>query len=360
MYTFLDRGYEMKDEDKTKEELTSELVDLRQHLAELERRAKDSVRAEQVLRESMDRLKLALATAHMDIWEWDIMTNRMIWPENVEEIFGPVSGSFEGTFETFLSLIHPDDRSVVIRAVKNTLENVEKGNRYEVEFRIIKPNGEIRWNRGKGLLFRDQAGRPLRMVGLGLDITEYKQAEEALRAASLVDELTGLYNRRRFLALGEHQLKIASRMKRRLSLLFIDLDGLKWINDSHGHTEGDMALVETASILRETFRESDVIARIGGDEFAVLVTETTCAGTEILTTRLQENVTAHNDRGTRRYKLSFSVGVAQFDPEYPVSIHEMLAQADALMYEQKRDKQKYIQESFVFDRLGRLTDDFRK
>jgi len=350
----------MKKEERTKEQLISELLDLRRRVDDLERRASDCMRAEQVLRGSMDRLKLALATAHMGIWEWDIVTDRMIWPENMEAIFGPLPGPFEGTLETFLSLVHPEDRSGVIRAVKNALEDVEKGNEYEVEFRIIRPNGEIRWSRGKGLLFRDQVGRPLQMLGLFMDITESKQAEEALRAASLVDELTRLYNRRRFLALGEHQIKIASRMKRRLSLLFIDVDGLKWINDNHGHTEGDQALIDTASILRETFRESDITARIGGDEFAVLVTETTDGRTEILTGRLQENVTAYNAKGTRNYKLSVSVGVAQFDPESPVSIHEMLAQADALMYDQKRGKQKYIQESFVFDRLGRMTDVFRE
>jgi diguanylate cyclase (GGDEF)-like protein/PAS domain S-box-containing protein len=350
----------MKDTDKTKEQLISELVDLRQRVAELERIANDCRQAEQVLRESKDRLNLTLATAHMGIWEWDIVTNHMIWSEDMEAILNHVPGPFEGTFEAFLNLVHPDDRSVVMRTVKNTLESAQKGNQYGVEFRIIKPNGEIRWTHGRGLVFRDQAGRPLRMMGLGMDITERKQAEEALRAASLLDELTGLYNRRRFLALGEHQLKIANRVKRRLSLLFIDLDGLKWINDNHGHTEGDLALIDTANILRETFRESDIIARIGGDEFAVLVTETAGGGTDILTTRLQENLRAYNAKATCHYNLSVSIGVAQFDPEYPFSIHEMLTQADALMYEEKRGKQKYIQESFVFDRLGKMTEVVQK
>jgi len=296
----------------------------------------------------------------MGIWEWDIVTDHMTWSENLEAILSLAHGPFEGTFEAFLNLVHPDDRSIVMQAVNNTLESVEKGNRCEVEFRTIMPNGEIRWNHGRGLVLRDQAGRPLGMLGLGMDITERKQAEEALRAASLVDELTGLYNRRRFLALGEHQLKIANRVKRRLSLLFIDLDGLKWINDNYGHTEGDQALIETANILRETFRESDIIARIGGDEFAVLVTETTGGGTEILTTRLQENLRTYNETRTRQYDLSVSIGAAQFDPEYPLSIHEMLGQADALMYEEKRGKQKYIQESFEFDRHGKTTDVVRK
>ena len=184
------------------------------------------------------------------------------------------------------------------------------------------------------------------------DITDRKRTEEALRAASLIDELTGLSNRRRFVALAEHQLRIANRINGRLFLLFIDLDGLKQINDTHGHTEGDRALTDIAILLKETFRESDIIARIGGDEFAVLATEPSGGSTEIFTTRLQENVKAHNARESRPYELSVSIGVTQFGPESSFSVAEMLAQADALMYEHKRSKQQYIQKSFTFDRPG--------
>ena len=165
------------------------------------------------------------------------------------------------------------------------------------------------------------------------------KVEEALLALSLIDELTGLYNRRRFFVLTEQYLKLSVRTKKKLLLLFIDMDNLKWINDHHGHNEGDQALIELANILKKTFRESDIIARIGGDEFVVL-SESADENDEILMTRLYENIKDYNAKRSRRYNLSISVGATQFDPNYPVSIDELLSKADALMYAEKRRKSK--------------------
>jgi diguanylate cyclase (GGDEF)-like protein len=165
------------------------------------------------------------------------------------------------------------------------------------------------------------------------------KGEEALLALSLTDELTGLYNRRRFFVLTEQYLKVAVRKKKSLLLLFIDMDNLKWINDHHGHNKGDQALIDFANILKKTFRESDIIARIGGDEFVVL-SESTDGNGEILMTRLYENIKDYNAKRSHRYILSISMGTTQFDPEYPISIDELLSKADALMYAQKRRKCK--------------------
>jgi diguanylate cyclase (GGDEF)-like protein len=165
------------------------------------------------------------------------------------------------------------------------------------------------------------------------------KGEETLLALSLTDELTGLYNRRRFFVLTEQYLKVAIRAKKRSLLLYIDMDDLKWINDHHGHNEGDQVLIDLANILKKTFRESDIIARIGGDEFVVLL-ESTDENGKILMTRLDENIRDYNAKVSQDYKLSISVGAAQFDPEYPISIDEFLSKADALMYAQKRRKWK--------------------
>jgi len=163
------------------------------------------------------------------------------------------------------------------------------------------------------------------------------EGEEALLALSLIDELTGLYNRRRFFVLTDQSLKLSVRTKKKLLLLFIDMDNLKWINDHHGHNEGDKALIDLANILKKTFRESDIIARIGGDEFVVL-SESTDGNGEIILTRLHENIEDHNAKRSRCYALSISVGTTQFDPQYPIPIDELLSKADALMYAQKRKK----------------------
>jgi len=157
-----------------------------------------------------------------------------------------------------------------------------------------------------------------------------------LRRLSLSDDLTGLLNRRAFMRIAQHQLKVARRTKRRLLLLFADFDHLKKVNDAFGHPEGDKALVEVADSLKTTFRESDIIARIGGDEFVVLVTGAEEDSAEILVHRLRENLDTHNLKVEPSYKLSISVGIARYDPENPCEIDELLHQADAAMYEQKR------------------------
>jgi len=162
----------------------------------------------------------------------------------------------------------------------------------------------------------------------------------ALCSLSLIDELTALYNRRGFLTFTHQHLKVANRNKKGMFLVFVDLDNMKWINDNLGHREGDLALIETASILRETFRDSDIIARIGGDEFAVLAIEAQKNSADIIVSRLHQNFKTHNETGNTRFKLSASLGIAHYDPEHPSSIDSLLAEADMYMYEEKRRKKE--------------------
>jgi diguanylate cyclase (GGDEF)-like protein len=167
---------------------------------------------------------------------------------------------------------------------------------------------------------------------------ERQQLHAALREMSLVDPLTLLYNRRGLLALARQLFKVADRMRRRVSHIFVDLDGLKVINDTLGHGVGDQALLETTELLKETFRDSDIIARMGGDEFVVLAMENAGADAELWTARLQENLRARNARSDRRYLLSLSIGIAYYDPDAPRDLDDLLARADRLMYEEKRAK----------------------
>jgi diguanylate cyclase (GGDEF)-like protein/PAS domain S-box-containing protein len=172
------------------------------------------------------------------------------------------------------------------------------------------------------------------------DLTEHNRAKEELRSLSLVDELTGLHNRRGFLTLAQQQLKLARRLPGQLFLVFADLDGLKPINDTLGHLSGDHALTDAADILRKTFRESDIVARLGGDEFAVLATGTPDMNSETLAKRLQGQLDVHNAGGRRPFRLSMSVGIVHYDSENPMPIIDLLRQADAAMYEQKRRKRE--------------------
>jgi diguanylate cyclase (GGDEF)-like protein len=170
------------------------------------------------------------------------------------------------------------------------------------------------------------------------DVTERKRLEDEILTLSITDQLTGLHNRRGFLSLAEQQLKLSARNKRDVLLFFADLDGLKWINDTLGHEEGDKALLEAATVFKETFRTSDIVARLGGDEYAALAVDITEANSEILTARLQSLINARNNLENRGYRLSISVGCAFYDPEHPCSLDELMASADKLMYEQKQNK----------------------
>ncbi len=172
------------------------------------------------------------------------------------------------------------------------------------------------------------------------EISERKRMEEELRALSLMDDLTGLYNRRGFFALVEQQLRIASRLEKSAVIFAVDMDGLKVINDSFGHQAGDQALRDAADMLKRNFRESDITARIGGDEFVVFMIEHVDIDPDRLIQRLNDILRIYNSQGTRPYALSLSVGSARFDPAEHLSIETMMNRADSAMYEQKRSRGK--------------------
>jgi len=164
------------------------------------------------------------------------------------------------------------------------------------------------------------------------------ESRKRIEDATVTDELTGIYNRRGFFAVAEHQLKIANRNKIGIFMLYADLDNFKWINDTLGHKEGDYALREFARILKNVYRKSDVVGRLGGDEFAVIPVGATGDSVEEITTRLQKTLNSYNATSNRSYKLSASVGISHYDPEHPCSIDELIVQADKRMYEMKRHK----------------------
>lgn len=171
---------------------------------------------------------------------------------------------------------------------------------------------------------------------------ELRHAQEELRSLSLIDDLTGLHSRRSFFALVIQHLKLmrTRRYDQNSMLLFADLDGLKSINDAHGHAAGSLAITRAGEILRRTFRDSDIIARLGGDEFAALVIEAGQDDEEMIRVRLNESFARHNAERTLPFDLSLSVGTIFITPGETASLEELLARADAAMYEEKRRRGK--------------------
>jgi len=162
-----------------------------------------------------------------------------------------------------------------------------------------------------------------------------------MHALSLTDGLTGLYNRRGFITLAEQQLKVARHSQRGLILVYADLDRLKYINDTFGHPAGDEAIIRTAEILERTFRASDILGRIGGDEFAALAIRGSDEAVHAIPQRLQKILAEHNAATPRPYQLSVSIGAMYFDPRQELSIEDMMKKADEAMYRQKRLKRRH-------------------
>ncbi|HJV04904.1 MAG TPA: diguanylate cyclase, partial [Actinomycetota bacterium] len=191
--------------------------------------------------------------------------------------------------------------------------------------------------------FRDGSGRVAGLFGIARDITDRREAERAisemnekLRQQAIIDELTGLHNRRAFMAIGEHEVRSATRTRQPLVVIFADLDRMKAINDTFGHAEGDQALRDVADILRTALRSSDVVARLGGDEFAALLPDCPTEQAAAILHRIDEAIQRH--RGTRPFDLSLSLGVTTHEPGTPEAFEDLIRRADAAMYEQKASR----------------------
>ncbi|HBH87093.1 MAG TPA: hypothetical protein DDY17_05780 [Syntrophaceae bacterium] len=235
-----------------------------------------------------------------------------------------------------MKLVHPEDRE---QLKNNSIEMLYGKRTSPYEYRIITREGQIKWLMEMVASISWEGKRAI--LGNSMDLTDRKRAEEEISFISVTDQLTGLYNRRGFITLAEQQLRSSDRSKRDMLLFFADLDGMKWINDTLGHEEGDRALQEVAAILKETFRASDIVARIGGDEFAILAIDSAGIYPDVIMTRLQNQIDTHNSEGDRRYTISISMGAAYYDPENPCSLDELMSRADTLMYEQKRRKKSW-------------------
>jgi len=305
----------------------------RQHVEELNRHIAEQERISKALRETEEHFRNAFDYAAIGM---ALVSPTGAWLRVNRSLCDLVGYSESELLESsFQTVTHAED-------VDNDLANLYRLMQgatltCQVEKRYVHRSGQIVWALNNVSLVRDADNMPVHFIFQIQDITERKRAEAALQSLSLVDELTGLYNRRGFLAVTEQHLASIRRNQKVPVILYADLDGLKRINDSLGHPEGDRALVQTAEILKDTFRTSDIIARLGGDEFVVLAAIGKDEIADSLTARLQDKFMEYNVRTNRPYDLSISVGVVHFDVDES-SIEEVTARADRIMYEDKRRK----------------------
>jgi diguanylate cyclase (GGDEF)-like protein/PAS domain S-box-containing protein len=241
------------------------------------------------------------------------------------------------------------------------LKKLEKAPTGYSEFQIRCKDGSTLWCRDYPRAVKDSQGKILYYDGILVDISRQKRADEKLKKAlrdlarsdkerrkmvkelenlSLQDPLTGIYNLRGFQTIAREYLQLADRKKMHMFLLYVDVDDLKNINDTYGHNFGDKTLVSLVDIILNTFRKSDIKARVGGDEFVVFPIDTTKEGVEAAIARFKKNIELFNSKTSLPSPLSVSMGVSHYDPRRPFSVDEFVNKADILMYQDKKRKTK--------------------
>lgn len=285
------------------------------------------------LREHAERLAEAQRISRMGHWDWNIVTNELRWSDEIYRLFGLQPKAFGATYDAFMEAVHPEDRELLISRVERALRKEEN---YQVEHRIIKPDGTVRHMREKGEVTFDENGQPVRMIGTIRDITDERENEQHLWHLAHHDALTGLPNRSQLYASLSQALSRAKRSGSKVALMLCDLDHFKAINDRYGHDAGDQALVEAARRIKSCVRESDVVARLAGDEFTVTMEEVrdpedTRQVAQKISAALNapfELPNGHNGM------IGISIGIALY-PDDALTMDELLKYADVAMYRVK-------------------------
>lgn len=291
----------------------------------------EQVRLQTELAEKVRRLAEAQSLATIGSWERDLVTGEAVWSTQLYQLFG-IDESTPASTSLFIEHLHPEDQP---RAQGHIDEAVRTGNSYVFEARFLRDDGEMRWICSHGATTQDAHGVPVRLSGTIQDITDRKLTELEFERLSVTDALTGLKNRASFDQHLESALGAIDRSGGLVSLLLLDLDGFKPVNDVHGHLVGDAVLRETSSRLADCIRPGDAIARIGGDEFGFVLPGADAGDATRIAQRLVETASTPvviDDIATVR--LGASVGIAIGTPS--VGIGELRRQADTAMYTAKR------------------------
>lgn len=278
-------------------------------------------------------------------WYWDIPTNTVTFNPLKVEALGYTMEEIEQpvTYQFFTSKLHPDDYDRVMNNMLNHLKGITHV--YEVEYRILAKDGQYKWYYDRGSITKkDEQGNPLFLSGIVFDISESKQNEaklneekELLYQKSITDELTGILNRRGILDYLKQALSSNQNIPLRLSVLLLDIDWFKNINDSYGHLIGDQVLKEFAYLLQSELRDTDVIGRYGGEEFLIVFPSTTKDDAHGIAERLRQTVAHHTF--SHQIHLTFSGGIYHLQG---ASLYDLINQADINLYEAKRQGKNRI------------------
>lgn len=270
--------------------------------------------------------------ARLGYWKASLKANELFWSEAIYDIFGVDPNTFTPSIRAFKAMIHPDD----LDSVEASMWRAQEVGTHDVEHRIIRPDGEVRWVHE--LADYAPEGDEQILIGTVRDITEQKRLELRLRQLSRTDELTGLFNRRYFMQRLVQELARYRRHGRAASVVLFDFDHFKRINDSHGHPAGDQVLVSVGKLLRDRLRTSDVPARLGGEEFALLLPDTDLDEAIRVAEKIRRLVKEQQfaSEGGYAFGVTITCGVSAFQGTEE-TVEAILHRADHNLYRGKRD-----------------------
>jgi len=288
------------------------------------------------LKNSEKLWKFALEGAGDGVWDWDIKHDSARFSDRYKEMFGFNDDDIHTSKQDWNNRVHPDDLASMNAAVNNYLTG--KTEKYIHEHRVICKDQSIKWVLSRGMIVkRDKKGKPLRMVGTHTDITTRKLLEDKLKNLAHFDTLSNIPNRTLFGDRLKLALAYAKREKKMLAVMFIDLDQFKEINDLYGHEAGDHVLKQVSQRLVSCVRESDTVARMGGDEFVVLLpiidndSDALLVANKIVAAVAQpiEVMQAH-------LSVTSSIGIAIY-PQHGKDEKLLVINADMAMYQAKKN-----------------------
>jgi diguanylate cyclase (GGDEF)-like protein/PAS domain S-box-containing protein len=286
----------------------------------------------EALKESEERLRIAINAAQMYTWDWDVQTGRVIRSGHQEEVYGQGSPAAEGTYVSFLNAVHPEDRKKVEQAVEDSIQGETP---YRVDFRIVRFDRSIRWLESQGQVHRDSSGKEVRMTGITQDITERKQMEEMVQRMAFYDTLTDLPNRNMLHDRMLNAIRTDSGEGKPMALLLMDLDRFNEINDTLGHHRGDLLLKEVGVRLKSVLFEPDIVARLGGDEFAILLPRLAeIENVGVVIQKVQNVLQPPFIIEGLQVVVEASIGVAIY-PDHGENPDSLLQRADIAMYTAK-------------------------
>lgn len=290
-------------------------------------------RIERRLVQSEKRLDRVQEIGGVGVFEIDLRTGERYWSRELRRQFGAAHDDAPRTIGLDMDFIHPDDRDAVKKAYDRA---IEQRTACRVDHRVIQPGGNVIWLQLQADIDYDDDGHPLRAIGTTVDITERKMAEQQLGYLAHYDPLTGLANRAHAISRLQNTIRTARRSNNYPALIFLDLDHFKTVNDSLGHDVGDQLLVEVGRRLKEATREKDCVARMGGDEFIIVITEgNSPQGAENVARRVLSVLEQPVKVGGRDIFVTCSIGIAYCPPE-GIDVEALLSRADMAMYQAKR------------------------